>query len=71
MELYNREDKLGEELDNKRQKKRANSIRAKIGVIGKIYNLVIYIRASPNHTNKFKALSGKLIPLGNYIRWNS
>jgi len=68
MELYDREDKLGEELDNKRQKEKANLIRAKIGVIGKIYNLIVYICASPNYTNKFKALSGKLIPLGNYIR---
>jgi len=62
---------LGEELDNKRQKERANSIRAKMGVIGKIYNLIIYIRASPNRINEFKELSGKLIPLGNCIRWNS
>ena len=39
--------------------------------MGKIYNLIIYIRASPNCINKFKELSGKLIPLGNYTRWNS
>jgi len=42
-----------------------------MGIIGKIHNLVIYIRALPNRTNKFKELSGKLIPLGNYTRWNS
>ncbi len=42
-----------------------------MGVIGKIYNLVVYIRASPNRINKFKELSRKLIPLGNYTRWNS
>ena len=71
MESYNREDELGEELDNKRQKERANLIRAKMGVIGKIYNLIIYIRASPNRMNEFKELSGKSIPLGNHIRWNS
>jgi len=39
-----------------------------MGVIGKIYNLIIYIRALPNYTNKFKALSRKLISLGNYTR---
>ena len=71
MELYNREDELKEELDNKRQKERANLIGVKMGVIGKIYNLVVYIRALPNYTNKFKALSGKLIPLDNCTRWNS
>jgi len=37
-------------------------MRAKIGVIGKIYNLIIYIRASPNRINEFKELSGKLSP---------
>jgi len=68
MESYDREDKLGEELDDKRQKERANLIRAKMGVMGKIYNLVVYIHTSPNCTNEFKELSGKLIPLGNYIR---
>ena len=71
MESYDREDELGEELDNKRQKERANLMRAKIGVIGKIYNLIVYIRALPNYINKFKALFGKLIPLGNRMRWNS
>jgi len=43
-------------------------MRAKMGVIGKIHNLVVYICASPNYTNKFKILSGKLILLGNYTR---
>jgi len=42
-----------------------------MGVMGKIYNLVVYIRASPNCINEFKELFGKLIPLGNRIRWNS
>jgi len=42
-----------------------------MGVIGKIYNLVVYICALLNHINEFKALFGKLIPLGNYIRWNN
>jgi hypothetical protein len=47
MESYDREDELEEELDDKRQKERVNSIRAKIGVIGKIHNLVVYIYALP------------------------
>jgi hypothetical protein len=71
MESYDKEDESGEELDNKRQKERANSIRAKMGVMGKIHNLVIHIRASPNRTNEFKALSERLIPLDNRTRWNS
>ncbi len=42
-----------------------------MGIMGKIYNLIVYIRALPNCTNEFKELSGKLIPLGNCTRWNS
>ena len=42
-----------------------------MGVMGKIHNLVIHIRASPNCTNEFEALSGKSIPLDNRTRWNS
>jgi hypothetical protein len=71
MESYDREDASGEELDNKGQRERANSIRAKMGVMGKIHNLVIHIRASPNRTKEFEALSGKSIPLDNRTRWNS
>ena len=71
MESYDKEDESGEELDDKRQKERANSIRAKMGVMGKIHNLVIHIRASPNRTNEFEALFGRSIPLDNRIRWNS
>ena len=71
IESYDREDKLEEKLDNKRQKKKANSTRVKMGIIGKIYNLVVYIHASPNYINKFEALSRKLIPLDNRTRQNS
>jgi hypothetical protein len=71
MELYDKEDKSGEELDSKNQKERANSIRAKIDVMGKIHNLVVHIRASPNRTNKFEAITGRSIPLDNRTRWNS
>jgi hypothetical protein len=71
MELYNKEDESGEELDDKHQKEKANSIKVKMGVLGKIHNLVIYICASPNCTNEFEALSRKSIPLDNCTRWNS
>ena len=66
--MYNKEDRLEEELDKKRQKERANSIQIKIGVIGKVYNIVIYIYALPNRTNTFKKATRKLIPLDNYIK---
>lgn len=65
MESYDREDGSGQPLDYKGQKERANSIRAKMGVMGKVHNLVIHIRASPNRTKEFEALAGKSIPLDN------
>ena len=68
MESYNKEDRLEKELDEKRQKERANSIRIKIGIIGKVYNIVVYICASPNCINTFKKAARKLIPLDNCIR---
>jgi hypothetical protein len=71
MELYDKEDESGEELDDKGQKERANSIRTKMGVMGKIHNLVVHIRASPNRTKEFEALNGRSIPLDNRTRWNS
>lgn len=71
MELYDKEDESGEELDNKNQKERANSIRAKMGVMGKIHNLVVHIRASSNRLNEFEAITGSSIPLDNRMRWNS
>jgi len=71
IELYDKEDESREELDSKNQKERANSIKAKMGIISKIYNLVVYIRASPNRTNEFEAITRRSIPLNNCTRWNS
>ena len=71
MESYDREDGLGEEPDDKRRKERANSIRARMGVMGKVHNIVVHIRALPNRTNQFKEMAGRSIPLGNRTRWNS
>ncbi len=71
MEAYDRGDESGEEPDDKSRKERANSIRIRIGVMGKIHNIVIHIRASPNRTNEFEAIAGKSIPLDNRTRWNS
>jgi hypothetical protein len=71
MESYDKEDESGEEPDDKSRKERANSIRIRMGVMGKIHNIVIHIRASPNRTNAFEAMAGMLIPLDNRTRWNS
>jgi hypothetical protein len=71
MESYDQEDRSAEELDEKSQKERANAIRQRMGVMGKVHNIVVYIRASPNRTNEFEQAAGKLIPLDNRTRWNS
>jgi hypothetical protein len=71
MDSYDKEDESGEELDEKGRKERATSIRNRMGVMGKIHNVVIHIRASPTRTNKFEAIAGKSIPLDNRTRWNS
>jgi hypothetical protein len=71
MESYDREDESGEEPDDKSRKERANSIRIKMGVMGKIHNIVVHIRASSNRTNEFEAIAGRSIPLDNRTRWNS
>ena len=41
------------------------------GVLGKLHNIVIHIRASPQRTKAFEARARCRIPLDNCIRWNS
>ena len=42
-----------------------------IGLFGKLYNIVIHIHSAANCVKEFKALTGRLIPLNNWTRWNS
>jgi len=42
-----------------------------MGPIEKLYNLIIYIRKSANYITWLKEYTLKIIPLNNYIRWNS
>ena len=42
-----------------------------MGPVGKLYNLIIYIRKLANRIIQFKEYTLKIIPLNNYIRWNS
>ena len=68
---YDEEATADEELEERRQKERATSIRTKMGVMGKVHNIVIHIRASPQRTSEFIEAAGKTIPLDNRTRWNS
>ncbi|KAH7231052.1 hypothetical protein BKA59DRAFT_368009, partial [Fusarium tricinctum] len=40
-------------------------------VLGKLYNLCIYMRSSTSIYNDFKAEIGRTLPRDNDIRWNS
>ena len=42
-----------------------------IGPLGKLHNIVIFIRASSGRTQAFVQLVGRSIPLDNWTRWNS
>ena len=42
-----------------------------MGPIGKLYNIIVYIRKSANRITWFKDRAGKIIPLNNCTRWNS
>jgi len=43
----------------------------KLGPLGKLHNISVHIRASPQRTQDFKDLANKMLPLDNATRWNS
>ena len=71
MAMYDQEDQNNDEPDEVQQKERASSIRTKMGVLGKVHNIVVHIRASPQRTAEFTKEAGRTIPLNNRTRWNS
>ena len=71
LNLYDREELSNEQRDEKKTKERRNKIRAQMGAMGKLHNLVIHIRASAGRTREFVASAGRRIPLDNRTRWNS
>ena len=62
-----------ETSQSKKKKKgeKAQKIRDTMGVLGKLHNNVISIRASGNRTTWFRNRAGQIIPLDNRTRWNS
>jgi hypothetical protein len=79
METYDKEDEkearqeveLSRDEKAKRGKERANTICTKMGILGKVHNLVVHIRASASRTQEFEKVAGRRIPLDNRTRWNS
>ena len=62
--IDNEETQIKDNIIKKAKKKLCNKWR-KIGPIGKIYNIVVYIRSFKWLFNKFKASAEKSIPLDN------
>jgi hypothetical protein len=66
---YNENKRLN--LNKKQKKERDSYIRTKMGVIGKLYNIIIHIRSSAGRTQEFKDLTSRIILIDNCTRWNS
>ena len=62
--------KLLDQLNLEEQTDKSASFR-KLGILGKLHNIVVHIRSSPARTAEFRAKANKLIPLDNSTRWNS
>ncbi len=71
MASYDKDELSNEHQDEKEAKERRNRIRAQMGAMGKLHNLVIHIRASAGRMREFIANAGRRIPLDNRTRWNS
>jgi len=64
---YDEEDERGNVED---EAGRRSTVRG-IGSLGKLHNIVTFIRGSPGRTKRFKKVAGRMIPLDNRTRWNS
>lgn len=71
MASYDKDELSNEQQSEKEEKERRSRIRAQMGAMGKLHNLVIHIRASAGRTREFVASAGRRIPLDNRTRWNS
>jgi hypothetical protein len=70
MASYDKDELSNERPDEKEAKERRSRIRAQIGAMGKLHNIVIHIRASAGRTTEFVISASRRIPLDNRTRWN-
>jgi hypothetical protein len=61
----------GRDEDILAEKERNRRIRSILGPLGKLHNIIVHIRRSPQRTAEFTAQAGRRIPLDNRTRWNS
>jgi hypothetical protein len=75
MASYDQDDQIEEELEEDEQvekaRERGKKMREKLGALGKLHNIIVHIRASPQRTKSFETQAGRRIPLENCTRWNS
>lgn len=65
--LVNEEEKEDPKI---REKKRRDRFRT-FGLLGKLHNIVVHIRSSPDRTRQFESTAERRIPMDNRTRWNS
>ena len=65
---YDEEDQQENEVN---KQERARTMRDLLGSLGKLHNIIVHIRSSPQRTKEFSDKAGRRIPLDNRTRWNS
>jgi hypothetical protein len=70
IESYEEDEECGKELGEREKKEKQESFR-RMGVLGKLHNVVVNIRSSAARTKLFESFAGRRIPLDNRTRWNS
>jgi len=70
IESYEEDEESGRELSDRQKKEKQDTFR-RMGVLGKLHNIVVHIRSSAARTKLFVSYAGRRIPLDNRTRWNS
>ena len=68
--MYEKDEESGKELGKKEKKDKQDAFR-RMGVLGKLHNIVVHIRSSAARTRLFVSYTERRIPLDNRTRWNS
>jgi hypothetical protein len=71
LETYDDQEELDKEIEEQSRAERKSKIRTILGPLGKLHNIVVHIRSSPQRTAAFEKEAGRRIPLDNRTRWNS
>jgi hypothetical protein len=70
-EGYLQEEEETEQSYKQQELAEEEQMRSILGPLGKLHNIVVYIRSSPQRLQDFISQAGRRIPLDNRTRWNS